>query len=435
MSGQPISKPKVFISHASHDAGLANALKEQIDRVFAEGLAVFCTSYEGTISPGTDWLKTIERELQEARAVIVLVTPVSITRPWLWFEIGAAWLKSGSGQSKIYPLCSPQFELEDLPQPLNRLEGLSLKQPAGLKQLFRDLADLFGFGSIGLLQTEEVISKIPDYTPFMTDLAYIYGRVLPSMKALALSETKLDSIATRMEELLAEADFADLHKEYTAHSRRFGVAYDYQRIKCVVDPKGGATITRKAKLSAYQHVDAIAVYLHLPERDEATGLLRPQIESKTEGRTLTPGEPVWLSSRMMSTVKISPPLEDGDSVELVVHEGAYAEVFRTPRHHMVPKTANDYVAWDLTYPTRELELRVQFPPRMVIESFESDVWVWVGSSRPRHMRERERIGEPHKAPSRSGLELVLTVPFPLLSVTYAVSWFPDKAYGVPISQS
>ena len=86
-----ITKPVLFISHASSDGEFANAVKQEVEKVFANGISVFCTSSPGAISVGSDWLSNIEEKLGVAKAVIAIVTPVSIERPWLWFEIGATW--------------------------------------------------------------------------------------------------------------------------------------------------------------------------------------------------------------------------------------------------------------------------------------------------------------------------------------------------------
>ena len=97
MTDHEITKPTLFISHETSDAQFANTVQQEIERVFANGVSVFCTSSPGAIPVGTDWLSDIEQKLERAQAVIAIVTPVSIDRPWLWFEIGATWSKGRTG--------------------------------------------------------------------------------------------------------------------------------------------------------------------------------------------------------------------------------------------------------------------------------------------------------------------------------------------------
>lgn len=158
-----IEKPKIFISHATSDGDFANAVKQEIEKVFANGVSVFCTSSPGSITVGTDWLSSIEGSLETSKAVIALVTPTSIERPWLWFEIGATWSKGRTGETRIYPLCAPEINLSDLPSPLDRLQALSMGKAADLKLLFEALINQFGFGKISSFRASNITQRIPKY--------------------------------------------------------------------------------------------------------------------------------------------------------------------------------------------------------------------------------------------------------------------------------
>lgn len=139
MTEHQIKKPTLFISHATSDGEFANAVKQEIEKVFANGVSVFCTSSPGAISVGVDWLSDIEQKLGVAQAVIAIVTPVSIERPWLWFE------------------------LSNLPSPLDRLQALSMGKAADLKLLFDALISQFGFGKISSFRASNITSRIPKY--------------------------------------------------------------------------------------------------------------------------------------------------------------------------------------------------------------------------------------------------------------------------------
>lgn len=163
MTDHEVKKPVLFISHASSDAEFANAVKAEIEKVFANGVSVFCTSSPGTIAVGSDWLSDIENKLNVAQAVVAIITPVSIERPWLWFEVGATWGKGRAGACKIYPLCAPEIDLSNLPSPLDRLQALSMGKAADLKLLFDALITQFGFGKISSFRATNITSRIPKY--------------------------------------------------------------------------------------------------------------------------------------------------------------------------------------------------------------------------------------------------------------------------------
>jgi len=158
-----ITKPRLFISHASSDGDFANAVKQELGKVFANGLEVFCTSSPGAIAAGTDWLNEIEQRLATTQAVIPIITPVSIERPWLWFEVGATWNNGRAGNCRIYPLCAPEIELSNLPSPLDRLQALSMGRAQDLKMLFEALITQFGFGKISSFRASNITNRIPKY--------------------------------------------------------------------------------------------------------------------------------------------------------------------------------------------------------------------------------------------------------------------------------
>ena len=78
MTNYEIKKPMLFISHATSDGEFAEAVKQEIDKVFANGINIFSTSSPGAIQVGNDWLSDIENRLNTAQAIIAIVTPVSI---------------------------------------------------------------------------------------------------------------------------------------------------------------------------------------------------------------------------------------------------------------------------------------------------------------------------------------------------------------------
>lgn len=163
MSNHEIKKPTLFISHATSDAEFATAVQQEVEKVFANGINVYCTSSPGAIAVGSDWLSDVEHKLEIAQAVIAIVTPVSIERPWLWFEIGATWSKGRSGECTIYPLCAPEIELSNLPPPLNRLQALSMGKAVDLKLLFEGLTNQFDFGNMRSFRATNISRRIPKY--------------------------------------------------------------------------------------------------------------------------------------------------------------------------------------------------------------------------------------------------------------------------------
>jgi hypothetical protein len=193
-SEHQIKKPVLFISHATSDGDFANAVKQEVEKVFANGINVFCTSSPGAISVGSDWLSNIEEKLGIAKAVIAIVTPVSIERPWLWFEVGATWAKGRAGGCRIYPLCAPEIELSHLPSPLDRLQALSMGKAADLKLLFEALISQFGFGTISSFRATNITSRIPKYKDVKIAESDLHEKAFYSGKYTGYSDEELAEV-------------------------------------------------------------------------------------------------------------------------------------------------------------------------------------------------------------------------------------------------
>ena len=163
MSGMAIAKPTVFLSHAITDEPIVQVIRDEIRRIFANGVDVFASSVPGTLTPGADWLASVNENLQRASAVIVLLTPVSLQRPWIWFEVGASWSKMEDGRGRILPVCVPEVDKGDLPEPLRRLQAMSLGSATETKLLFQTLIDLFEFGNIKGFRYASIKAKLPKY--------------------------------------------------------------------------------------------------------------------------------------------------------------------------------------------------------------------------------------------------------------------------------
>lgn len=113
---------KIFISHVSNEGLLALVLKEWIQTIFNGRLKVFVSSDIRSITAGDIWLGNVEEALSSAKVLIVLCSPYSVTRPWVNFETGGAWVK----KIPVIPICHSDQKLGNLPSPLSFFMGLDI---------------------------------------------------------------------------------------------------------------------------------------------------------------------------------------------------------------------------------------------------------------------------------------------------------------------
>ena len=76
----------VFVSHSSIDTWVAKQIAKGIEEA---GASTFLD--ETNVNVGEDFEEKILSALNDAAELLVLLTPWSLTRPYVWAEIGAAW--------------------------------------------------------------------------------------------------------------------------------------------------------------------------------------------------------------------------------------------------------------------------------------------------------------------------------------------------------
>lgn len=135
-----MSKPIVFVSHIHEEALVAVTFKELIDRAFLGLIDTFVSSDRGSISLGEQWFAEMIGALSHSSVAIIVASPASVKRPWVNFEIGAAWVRG----VPILPLCHSGANPGNLPLPLNLLQAGMATDPLSLSAMLRKLSETLG---------------------------------------------------------------------------------------------------------------------------------------------------------------------------------------------------------------------------------------------------------------------------------------------------
>lgn len=137
-----IAVRSLFVSHISEDAAVAAWLKETLRRDFLEMFDVFVSSDTESIEAGQPWFDTVRKEIDESHALITLCSAESLPRPWVNFEVGAAWMI----RKPNIPVCHAGLKPADLPVPLSLYQAITLDEPDGWKRLYNTIAKWFECG-------------------------------------------------------------------------------------------------------------------------------------------------------------------------------------------------------------------------------------------------------------------------------------------------
>jgi hypothetical protein len=128
--------PHVFLSHASEDNSLAVRLAKDL---IASGIDTFLDVWD--ITAGDSLRRRIDAGLGACTHFVVLLTPVSISKPWISAEIDAAFVQKILGRCKIVPV-RYNLSYSELPPLLSALHSPVLDNyEASVPAL---IADLYG---------------------------------------------------------------------------------------------------------------------------------------------------------------------------------------------------------------------------------------------------------------------------------------------------
>jgi hypothetical protein len=116
----------LFISHASNDASLVDALVQLIEGgIGVRSKQIFCSSLEEqSIPPGVDFKHHIKEMLGEAKTVIAVVSPQYYNSAFCMCELGATWAIAKS----FVPLLVPPIDYKDLRGSLFGTQALMIEQ-------------------------------------------------------------------------------------------------------------------------------------------------------------------------------------------------------------------------------------------------------------------------------------------------------------------
>lgn len=128
---------KVFVSHSSADAAVAEALVELIRSALnVSAKDIRCTSVEGYKLPaGADSNQQLRSEVFECQAFIALLSPASLASIYVMFELGARW---GTNRY-LAPIMIGGTKGGDLKAPLSAIHAISGSSEADIHQLVEEL--------------------------------------------------------------------------------------------------------------------------------------------------------------------------------------------------------------------------------------------------------------------------------------------------------
>ncbi len=147
---------KIFVSHYSRESPLALCLKEWIESTFSGMCHLFVSSDIDNIPAGIKWLERISDELDKADLFLVLCSTDSITRPWINFETGCAWIK----HVPVIPICHSGLSVANLPRPLSEFQALEIESEDFISKLLKSIAKYLEISKIPRIDVNSLRTEI-----------------------------------------------------------------------------------------------------------------------------------------------------------------------------------------------------------------------------------------------------------------------------------
>ena len=150
---------KVFISFTSADRKLAEKLRSFILKQFDGDISVYLSSTD--MQGGQLWKEEIKKNLQTSDAIISLITPKSLHKPWIYIEWAAFWMAGLT----FYILKTEDVPENDVINPMRDRNYATINDYDSFKGFLKNLtAELLGEDYIAPLDKLrtfiEVLNKI-----------------------------------------------------------------------------------------------------------------------------------------------------------------------------------------------------------------------------------------------------------------------------------
>lgn len=215
-------KPIVFLSHIHEEKEIAIALKKVIEKGFLNMMDVFVSSDPTSIEMGRRWLDDVRGNLKHCAVEILILSPEALKRQWIHFEAGAGWIRH---EIPVVPICHSGISPEQLPIPLNLLQGGTATEREQLKNLLPILAKALGC-AVPEVDFSEFIATVTTYEGLTQQSEAIKPRsslpspdCLPSHELATLIAVTEDRHGPQM-----AASIASVYQALSPKLREFAIA-------------------------------------------------------------------------------------------------------------------------------------------------------------------------------------------------------------------
>lgn len=148
----------IFISHSTKDKNLVGNIIELLQGGMGIGSErIFCTSINGNLPTGEDFIQIIKDNMQECDVVLAIITPNYLKSNFCMMELGAAWISSQT----LFPILANGIDFNDLDNtPLKKTQMRKCENGEDWHTIYDELLK---YGVISIPKSYYVGNKIAEF--------------------------------------------------------------------------------------------------------------------------------------------------------------------------------------------------------------------------------------------------------------------------------
>ena len=152
---------KIFLSYYEQERPLAEFVKNMLTRIFNDHVEVFYDVIRG----GDNWKKVIQNGLEDSDAILTILTPKYLQRPWAYIEWSAFWLKDRTR----FLLLTDDVEVKDIIEPMLERQSTRMFSKDDVEKLLHTIKRESGY---------DAYTDIDIVSEFSNTLKAIYEKLL-----------------------------------------------------------------------------------------------------------------------------------------------------------------------------------------------------------------------------------------------------------------
>lgn len=193
-----MSKPTIFFSHSSSDKDVLFKLKELFCDKTGGTIEVFLSSDGQSIPLGKNWVHRVQEALDNAKLMMVFLTPNSLRSSWIYFEAGYAYSKN----LRVVPVGLLGTDISSVAPPLSLLQGFNIKNKDGLDNLIALVNDAFSHNHKDAFTDDEYLSLVLKDDKYSS---HPLGELVRLINEIHIEVTERDNLNCTPEEGIAKA--------------------------------------------------------------------------------------------------------------------------------------------------------------------------------------------------------------------------------------